>query len=78
MPRRRKGEHARALIARFLHYFPQYTLRDLQDGTLSLGEFRMLLAGMTDNTNPEVTMPLEELVSQRVREMHLRHKKRSW
>ena len=32
----------------------------------------MLLAGMTDNLNPEATMPIEELLAMRVREAHER------
>lgn len=60
------------MVARFLHYFPQYTLRDLTDGTLSVEEFRLLYAGMTDNLNPEQTEPVAEAMGRRTREAHIR------
>lgn len=64
------------MIARFLHFFPQYTLADLGPaGRLSLGEFRLLYAGMIDLENPEAAEPREETVARKVREAHLRSRK---
>lgn len=74
MPRRQPGESWRAALALFLHYFPQYTLKDLQEGALSLGEFRLLYAGMVDQVNPEATEPDEEKVARLVREAHSKAK----
>jgi len=71
-PRRLPGEHGRSMVAQFLHHFPQYTLDDLADGTLSVPAFRMLYAGMIDNTNPEQTDPLSEVMARRVRASHLK------
>lgn len=44
-------------MARFLHYYPQYTLDDLKRGYPSGPDFLMLYAGMVDNENPEQTEP---------------------
>lgn len=72
MPRRKKGEGAsREAIASFLHYYPQYTLADLRDGTLSLAEFRFLYAGMLDATHPEATESLEDQIARKVKAFHM-------
>ena len=59
---------SRGMVGRFLHYFPQYTLQDLTDGTLSMGVFFYLWGGLLDNEAPEVTESVEAAVSRRTRE----------
>lgn len=73
------------MVAAFLHNFPQYTLQDLQDGTLSLSEVLWLHAGMMDNTAPEATESVEEQVARQTRAVALRvhsrakqEKRRGW
>lgn len=56
------------MVGRFLHYFPQYTLRNLEDGTLSMGRFFYLWGGLLDNEAPEATEPVEDTVERRTKE----------
>ncbi len=57
------------MVARFLHYFPQYSLRSLTDGALSVGEFFYLWGGLLDCEVPEVTEPVEDTVARRTRQV---------
>ncbi len=57
------------MVARFLHHFPQYTLADLADGTLSMGAFFYLWGGLLDCEAPEATEPTEETVARKTREI---------
>jgi hypothetical protein len=44
------------LVAKFLHFYPQYKLADLRaGGGLTYGEFMFLVGGMFDVEDPEVT-----------------------
>lgn len=46
---------------------------------MSLADFRLLYAGMVDNTNPEVTEPVQEKITRRTREAHQsQRKRRGW
>jgi hypothetical protein len=61
-------EH-RALVARFLHFYPQYDLADLRgSGRLSYGEFMFLVGGMFDVESPEHTEPPLDRVNRLMRE----------
>ncbi len=60
------------MVANFLHHFPQYTLRDLCDGTLGLQEMFWLYAGMMDVAAPETTAPVEQQVAEQTRAAALR------
>lgn len=59
-------------MARFLHYYPQYTLDDLREGRVSGPDFIMLYAGMVDNENPQETEPVPAARRRLVEEAHLR------
>ena len=76
-PRRRPGRYGRGMLAQFLHFYPQYTLRDLRDGTLTIPEFRLLYTGMLDVEHPDMTEPLEEQATRLTREAHVTSGKRS-
>lgn len=65
------------MVANFLHHFPQYSLRDLQDGTLPLHEMLWLYAGMMDSTMPEATAPVDEQVAEQTRGIALRAHERA-
>ncbi len=69
------------MVANFLHHFPQYTLRNLCDGTVALHEMLWLYAGMIDATAPEdATASVEDQVAEQTRaiaaQAHERAKKR--
>ena len=70
------------MVARFLHYYPQYELRDLTDGKVSMGEFNYLMGGMLDVVNPDATETAAERVARATREAHEKATansgKRSW
>jgi len=69
-------EH-RALVARFLHFYPQYELADLRGGgRLTYGEFMFLVAGMFDVEQPEATEPPAETISRKLRELAERRAQR--
>ena len=53
----------RGLIAQFLNYYPQYRLSDLRTGSLPVGDYYYLLAGMLDNISPTVGEPFEEKIT---------------
>lgn len=57
------------MVARFLHYYPQYSLSDLRDGTLGYGEFIYLLGGMFDVEDPTVTESVQDKIARRTREL---------
>ncbi len=69
--RRTQSSGARGVIGRWLHYFPQYTLRNLADGTVSVGEFFYLWGALLDNEQPEVTEPAEVAMTRAVRAAHI-------
>lgn len=61
---------ARAIIARFLNYFPQYTLDDIRTGRLSAAEFAYLNTGMLDCEFPGETEPVAVAIRRKVEEAH--------
>jgi hypothetical protein len=73
--RKKGGSPTRGLIAKFLNFYPQYTLRNLSDGTLTLGEFVYLGGGMLDVLAPESTEPFEDKVESAVKASHLKARK---
>lgn len=58
----------RALVARFMHFYPQYRLADLR--AMEPAEFQYLMAGMLDMLVPAATESREEAVNRQVREAH--------
>lgn len=54
-------------MARFLHFYPQYSLDDLRNGRLQYDEFMFLVGGMFDVEEPERTESQETKVSREVR-----------
>lgn len=58
------------MLARFLHYFPQYTLADLRGG-LGFEDFAFLYGGMMDIEHPEAMESFEERMARKTREAHL-------
>lgn len=61
----------RALVARFLNFYPQYTLADLRTGgRLTYGEFMFLVGGMFDTVDPHgPTEPRGDKIQRAVREL---------
>ena len=53
------------MVARFLHFFPQYTLADLR--RMPVQDFHFLMAGLLDVASPQVTEPFEEKAARAVR-----------
>jgi len=66
-------EH-RGLVARFLHFYPQYELADLRTGgRLNYGEFMFLVAGMFDIEQPEATETTQERTKRKLHEMAMKN-----
>lgn len=61
------------MVARFLNYFPQYTLQDLCTGDLSPAHFYWLFAGMMDVEMPELTRPLADVHREQIKDIAARH-----
>lgn len=57
------------MLGRWLNYYPQYKLRHLADGTVSVGEFFYLWGALLDNEVPEATEPVEDAIARRTREV---------
>lgn len=66
----------RASIARFLNFYPQFRLDDLQ--TMGPNTFRYLYGGMLDVLNPDQTDPSEVRMRRRVMEAHRAATARMW
>lgn len=46
------------MVARFLHFFPQYSLDDLR--TMPVADYLFLLSGMLDVVSPQLSESFEE------------------
>lgn len=60
------------MVARFLNFFPQYSLADLRGPGLSLAEFAYLYGGMVDVLNPEATQSFQEKVAAATMAAHMK------
>ncbi len=60
------------MVARFLHFYPQYSLADIRGPGLSLAEFAYLYGGMVDILNPEATEPFAETAAKATMAAHLK------
>ncbi len=60
------------MVARFLHFYPQYRLADLCGPGLSMAEFGYLYGGMVDVVNPDATMSFEERAADATMQAHLK------
>lgn len=58
----------RSAVARFLNFYPQYTLADLEE--MSPADYHWLYGGMLDVLNPDHTDPPEVRMRRRVEEAH--------
>ncbi len=58
------------MVARFLHYFPQYTLVELKSGALSPPDFFYLYGGLLDVEQPEATEPALDRINRLTRQAH--------
>ena len=58
-------------MARFLNFYPQYTLEDLR--ALPARDFLYLVGGMLDAQAPEATASSEEKVARAMRAQNERH-----
>lgn len=65
------------MIARFLHYFPQYTLAELESGALAPSDFLYLYGGLLDVEQPEVTEPTRDKLARLTVEAHKAASKRT-
>lgn len=60
------------MVARFLHFYPQYSLADLRGPGLTLAEFAYLFGGMVDVMNPDATTSFEEKAAEATMQAHLK------
>lgn len=65
------------MTARFLHFYPQYSLADLCGPGLSMEEFAYLYGGMVDVLNPDATTSFEEKAAEATMRAHLKATRRS-
>ena len=65
----------RALVAKFLTFYPQYKLADLRE--MPAEEFLYLIGGMLDIEAPEATESTEERVNRVLRERASKAHKRA-